>query len=82
MGYVFFITDAISDDRGLARRGEHGTQVVLDAIESGPLPSRHTLTGLRCHSDGGQFHLGRTTGERLAELGAIPSIGTVGDSYE
>src|SRR3546814_10840492 len=40
------------------------------------------LTGLRCHSDAGSQFTSVRYGERLAELGAIPSIGTVGDSYD
>jgi len=37
--------------------------------------------GLRCHSDAGSQFTSIRYGERLAEIGATPSIGTVGDSY-
>lgn len=43
-----------------------------------------TLPGLRCHSDAGSQG-GFTSlryGERLAEIGAAPSIGTVGVSFD
>lgn len=38
--------------------------------------------GLRCHSDAGSQFTSIRYGERLAEIGATPSIGTVGDSYD
>jgi putative transposase len=40
------------------------------------------LDGLRCHSDAGSQFTSIRYGERLAELGAVPSIGTVGDSFD
>jgi putative transposase len=40
------------------------------------------LPGLRCHSDAGSQFTSIRYGERLAEIGAMPSIGTVGDSYD
>lgn len=58
------------------------TETVLDAIEMarwsrGPLHEQ-----LRCHSDAGSQFTSIRYGERLAEIGAAPSIGTVGDSYD
>ena len=38
--------------------------------------------GLRCHSDAGSQFTSIRYGERLGELGALPSIGTVGDSFD
>ena len=38
-----------------------------------------TLAGLRCHSDAGSQFTSIRYGERLAEIGAVPSLGTVGD---
>jgi putative transposase len=35
-----------------------------------------------CHSDAGSQFTSIRYGERLAELGAVPSIGSVGDSYD
>lgn len=40
------------------------------------------IEGLRCHSDAGSQFTSIRYGERLAEIGATPSIGTVGDSYD
>jgi len=40
------------------------------------------LASLRCHSDAGSQFTSIRYGERLAEIGAAPSIGTVGDSYD
>ena len=44
--------------------------------------TRNTLLGLRCHSDAGAQFTSIRYGERLAEIGAVPSIGTVGDSFD
>ena len=35
-----------------------------------------------CHSDAGSQFTSVRYGERLAEIGAVPSIGSVGDSYD
>ena len=40
------------------------------------------LPGLVCHSDAGSQFTAIRYGERLAELGAQPSVGSVGDSYD
>ncbi len=40
------------------------------------------MAGLRCHSDAGSQFTSIRWGERLAEIGAVPSIGTVGDSFD
>jgi transposase InsO family protein len=37
---------------------------------------------LRCHSDAGSQFTSARYGERLAEIGAVPSIGSVGDSFD
>ena len=58
------------------------TDTVLDAIEMARWSRGTQLTGLRCHSDAGSQFTSLRYGERLAELGAVPSIGTVGDSYD
>lgn len=83
MGYVCFITDAYSRMIvGWRVAANMRTQVVLDAIEMARFSRGTRLTGLRCHSDAGSQFTSVRYGERLAELGAIPSIGTVGDSYD
>jgi len=40
------------------------------------------LPGLRCHSDAGAQFTSIRYGERLQEIGAVPSIGSVGDSFD
>ena len=40
------------------------------------------LTRVRVNSDAGSQFTSIRYGERLAEIGATPSIGTVGDSYD
>lgn len=78
MGYVCFITDAYSRMIvGWRVAANMRTQVVLDAIEMARFSRGTRLTGLRCHSDAGSQFTSVRYGERLAELGAIPSIGTV-----
>jgi putative transposase len=37
---------------------------------------------LTCHSDAGSQFTSERYGERLAEIGALPSIGSVGDSFD
>ena len=44
---------------------------------------RHTtLDGLICHTDAGSQYTSIAYTERLDDIGAAPSIGTVGDSYD
>jgi len=59
------------------------TEMVTDALEMAVWNRRtHLLDGVIAHSDaGGQYVSVRYT-ERLAEIGARPSIGSVGDSYD
>jgi transposase InsO family protein len=58
------------------------TPMVLDAIEMARWNRGLRHQGLRCHSDAGSQFTSIRYGERLAEIGATPSIGTVGDSYD
>jgi putative transposase len=55
------------------------TTMVLDGIEMARWSREKMLGGLRCHSDAGSQFTSIRYGERLAEIGATPSIGTVGD---
>ncbi len=59
------------------------TDMVMDALEMAVWNRRTALIGgVIAHSDaGGQYVSVRYT-ERLAEIGARPSIGSVGDSYD
>ena len=84
MAYVCFIVDAFSRRIvGWRVAANMKTDMVLDALEMAR-GSRGAgrLVGLVTHSDAGsQFTSVRFT-ERLEEIGARPSIGTVADSYD
>jgi transposase InsO family protein len=58
------------------------TSMVLDALEMARWSRGTRLEGLRCHSDAGSQFTSLRYGERLAEIGAVPSIGSVGDSFD
>jgi putative transposase len=84
MAYVCFIVDAFSRRIvGWRVAANMKTEMVLDALEMARVSrGGHRLIGLVTHSDAGsQFTSVRFT-ERLEEIGARPSIGTVADSYD
>ena len=84
MAYVCFIVDAFSRSVVGWRVASHmRTDMVLDALEMARRSrGSHRLVGLVAHSDAGsQFTSLRFT-ERLEEIGARPSIGTVADSFD
>jgi putative transposase len=84
MAYVCFIVDAYSRRIvGWRVASNMRTDMVLDALEMARRTrGGHRLIGLVTHSDAGsQFTSVRFT-ERLDEIGARPSIGTVADSYD
>jgi putative transposase len=84
MAYVCFIVDAFSRRIVGWRVASHmRTDMVLDALEMARRSrGGRRLIGLVTHSDAGsQFTSVRFT-ERLDEIGARPSIGTVADSYD
>ncbi|WP_098454946.1 IS3 family transposase [Sanguibacter antarcticus] len=83
VAYVCFIIDAYSRMIvGWRAAPTMRTETVLDAIEMARWSRGANLPGLRCHSDAGSQFTSIRYGERLAEIGATPSIGTVGDSYD
>ena len=83
VAYVCFIVDAFSRTIVGWRAAPHmRTTMVLDAIEMARWSRGARLDGLRCHSDAGAQFTSVRYGERLAELGAVPSIGSVGDSFD
>jgi putative transposase len=83
VAYVCFIVDAYSRMIVGWRVASHmRTPMVLDAIEMARWSRGNMLPGLRCHSDAGSQFTSIRYGERLAEIGAVPSIGTVGDSFD
>lgn len=84
MAYVCFIVDAFSRRIvGWRVAPNMKTDMVLDALEMARASrGSRRLVGLVAHADAGsQFTSVRFT-ERLEEIGARPSIGTVADSYD
>jgi len=84
MAYVCFIVDAFSRRIvGWRVASNMRTEMVLDALEMARRSrGNHRLIGLVTHSDAGsQFTSVRFT-ERLDEIGARPSIGTIADSFD
>jgi len=83
VAYVCFIVDAYSRKIVGWRVAAHmRTAMVLDALEMARWSRGTKLEGLVAHSDAGSQFTSIRYGERLAELGAVPSIGSVGDSYD
>jgi putative transposase len=83
VAYVCFIVDAFSRRIVGWRVAAHmRTAMVLDALEMARHTRATTLEGLVAHSDAGSQFTSVRYGERLAELGATPSIGSVGDSFD
>jgi putative transposase len=58
------------------------TDLALDALEMAIWARRGTLQGLVHHSDRGSQYLAIRYTERLAEAGAVTSVGSRGDSYD
>jgi putative transposase len=81
--YVCFIIDAFSRMIVGWRAASHmRTGMVLDALEMARWSRGAGLEGLVTHSDAGSQFTSIRYSERVAELGAVPSVGTVGDSYD
>jgi putative transposase len=82
--YVAFVTDAYS------RRivGWNVAQTLkadilpLQALEMAAFQADGDLSGLTHHSDHGSNYMAMVYTDRVLELGAAPSTGTVGDSYD
>jgi putative transposase len=83
VAYVCFIIDAFSRMIVGWRVAAHmRTDMVLDALEMARWSRGTHLDGLVAHSDAGSQFTSIRYSERLAELGAQPSIGSIGDSYD
>ena len=83
VAYVCFIVDAFSRRIvGWRVAANMRTAMVLDALEMARWSRGTRLDGLVAHSDAGSQYTSIRYGERLAEIGAVPSIGSVGDSYD
>jgi putative transposase len=82
--YVAFVVDACSRYVvGWQASRSPRTDLALDALEMA-LRSRRAqaITGLIHQSDRGSQYLAIRYTERLAEAGAVPSVGSRGDSYD
>jgi len=81
--YVAFVIDVFSR-RIVGWRADTSmrTDLVLDALEMGIWARDEIARGLICHSDAGSQYVAIRYTERLGEIGAVPSIGSVGDSYD
>lgn len=81
--YVYFIVDAFSRMIVGWRVASHmRTDMVLDALEMARWRRGTTLAGLISHSDAGSQFTSVRYGDQLTELGALPSIGSVGDAFD
>jgi putative transposase len=54
----------------------------LQALDMAAFGAGGDLTGLTHHSDHGSNYMAMVYTDRIVELGAVPSTGTVGDSYD
>jgi putative transposase len=80
--YVAFVVDVFAR-RIIGWRASRSMKVdfVLDALEQA-VWARSGADGVIHHSDAGSQYLSIRYTERLAEAGAVPSVGSVGDSYD
>lgn len=81
--YVAFVIDAFARKivGWRASRTAHAG-FVLDALEQAIHDRRPVGGGLVHHSDRGVQYVSLKYTERLAEAGLVPSVGSVGDSYD
>jgi len=82
--YVAFIIDVFSRFIvGWRVASSMTTDLVMDALSMAVWNRRASLlAGVIVHSDAGSQYLSVRYTERLAETGARPSIGSIGDSYD
>ncbi len=81
--YASFVIDAYSRFIvGWQTSRSLRTDLALDALEMAIWSRRERLDGLVHHSDRGSQYLAIRYTERLAEAGAVTSVGSRGDSYD
>ncbi len=81
--YVSFVIDAFSRFIvGWQTSTSLRADLALDALEMAIWRRREDLEGLVHHSDRGSQYLAIRYTERLAEAGAVTSVGSRGDSYD
>jgi len=86
MAFTAFITDVFSRRIvGWRTMNKMPTELPLDALEMALWVrdrAGHDVTGVIQHSDAGAQYTALRYAERLTDVGAIASIGAVGDSYD
>jgi putative transposase len=81
--YVAFIVDVYSRMIVGWQAATHlGTDLALDALEMALWARAERLDGLVHHSDRGSQYLALRYSERLADAGAVASVGSKGDSFD
>ncbi len=82
--YVAFVTDVYS--RRIVGWNVAGTLKAeippMPALDMAAWDAGGDLTGLTHHSDHGSSYMAMVYTDRITELGAVPSSGTVGDSFD
>jgi len=86
MGFTAFVTDVFGRKIvGWRTTNRMPTELPLDALEMALWTRQRAgqdVTGVIHHSDAGAQYVAIRYAERLADIGALASIGTVGDSYD
>ena len=83
MVYVAFVIDVFSRKIvGWRAATSMTTSLVLDALEMAVALRDGDIDGVVHHSDAGSQYTSIKYTERLGEIGAAPSIGSVGDAYD
>lgn len=82
--YTAFVTDVYSRQIvGWRTAASMTANLVTDALEMAIFSRRQQLVrGVIAHSDAGSQYTSVAYTERLAEIHALPSIGSIGDSYD
>lgn len=82
--YTAFVTDVYSRRIvGWRTASTMTADLVTDALNMAIHSRRHKLLrGVIAHSDAGSQYVSVTYTERLADIGALASIGSIGDSYD
>jgi transposase InsO family protein len=82
--YVAFVVDVFSRRIvGWKAARTMTAPLVVDALNMAAWCRRNSdLAGVICHSDAGSQYTSIAYTDRLGDIGAAPSIGTIGDSYD
>jgi len=82
--YIAFVTDVFSRRIvGWKAARSMSASLVVDALNMAAWIRRGVeMAGVICHSDAGSQYTSIAYTDRLDDIGAAPSIGTVGDSYD